>query len=333
MADIAVVGTPGPFAVWTFQFLQATLPHIFPDLQIIALDRLDEVPPCPADAHRLILSNFPPNALAAHCRAGLAKPLLLLNDVAADLAFIQASHGIPALDAIRSLSGSLAMLGPIATAPECRVVRATDGLRLLDFLIAFKAFGLAAAEVERIAKACTPFGGVLRPIEEAVAAWSASHETCPVGKDDLQLATAVLGGLVRYLTSGEAGEIVWPTSSFYNGDRPGETAPVTLDVTGRARIIFYGPYFHLLRGDWALNLMMGFSENISGLPLSIQIASRSLLGEARVLAKDDGIYALDRTLHVTDPVEPIEIRVMSDQGAIEGRIALVRATFTPMAID
>ncbi len=47
-----------------------------------------------------------------------------------------------------------------------------------------------------------------------------------------------------------------------------------------------------------------------------------LLGEASLRAKQEGIFAARFTFTVTEPENPVELHVRTEEGAIEGRIAL-----------
>jgi hypothetical protein len=111
------------------------------------------------------------------------------------------------------------------------------------------------------------------------------------------------------------------------GDKPNVVAPVAIDVTGRARIIFYGPYLHLPQGQWKARVLIGFSQDIGGMPFTIEAYSTELLGKARIFAAHGGIFEFEFEARVTTPHEPIEVRIMSEQGAIEGHMGLVSISF------
>ncbi|GAU82902.1 hypothetical protein BIWAKO_02825 [Bosea sp. BIWAKO-01] len=200
-------------------------------------------------------------------------------------------------------------------------------MRLLDML------ALAAGDVaqSRLQTACAPFGGPDKRLQDAVLEWEAAQNFPELTADEEQLAECVLGGLYKYVEDGAPGTLTWPGRAFLLGDSPGTTAPTILEVTGRARIIFYGPYFHLPRGRWKMRISFGFSHDIRGLPLNIQIASATLLGEVRILAERSGIFAVNCEVVVTDPHEPIEVRTMNEQGAIEGHVALASVELTYLA--
>lgn len=332
MRDIVVVSNPSSFAVWSFQFLEGALRLIFPSLVTRRVDRLDNVDDLDASpTPRLFLSAFPPPALAAGCERLNKAPIILLDDLLPSVAYVRTGGTVSTLEAVRVLSASLTLCGACGAVAGARLVRRQDDLRLIDFLaIAVRATEATIAP-EALEAACLPFGGATKHCRDMVGEWVARADLPLLTEEDEQLAQSVLGGLYAFVENGVMEAMVWPGRSFLLGDRPGTPAPVLSEVTGRARIIFYGPYFHLPCGRWKLRISLGFSHDIRGLPLSIQIASTEPLGEVRILAERAGIFAVNSEIVVTTPHEPIEIRTMSEQGAIEGHIALASVELTYLA--
>jgi len=332
MRDIVVVSNPSSLAVWGFQFLEGALRLIFPALVTRRVDRHDSVDDLDASATpRLFLSAFPPPVLAADCERLNKAPIVLLDELLPSVAYVRAGGTVSTLEAVRAQSASLTLCGACRAVTGARLVRRQDELRLVDLLtMAVRATGATIAP-EALEAACLPFGGAMKQCRDMVAEWEARADLPLLTEEDEQLAQSVLGGLYALVENGVVEAMAWPGRSFLLGDRPGTPAPVVSEVTGRARIIFYGPYFHLPRGRWNLRISLGFSHDIRGLPFSIQIASTEPLGEVRILAERAGIFAVNSEIVVTTPHEPIEIRTMSEQGAIEGHIALASVELTYLA--
>ena|SRR6516164_3640670 len=60
----------------------------------------------------------------------------------------------------------------------------------------------------------------------------------------------VLGPLIQMSFRDSAENIIWPIEAFLSGDRPDTPATLVTDLTGGARILYYGPYFYLPSGSW-----------------------------------------------------------------------------------
>jgi hypothetical protein len=133
--------------------------------------------------------------------------------------------------------------------------------------------------------------------------------------------------MTRMSVGRNVGPISWPSSVFLFGDRPNEPAPLVADVTGPARIVFYGPYFHLPAGRWQAQIVLGFSYDIFGTPFSIEVHGSTLVAKAIVKPDGEGIFRASFSLTHTRPQDPLELRVRNEEGAIEGRIGLARVQF------
>ncbi len=329
MRDIVVVGPPSPLVSGSFAFLERALKAVYPGLTVLRLDRLDDIDDSgrPNEV-RLILSTFPPPALATYCDRLKLRPIVLLDEMLPSVAFTRAGGTVPSLNAVRIVSAGLTLTGACSQLAGAHLVRRADDVSLLDLLTLAAGSAESAPNRARLEKACELLGGPDRSLRELVEASEAKQNASELTAEDEQLAECVLGGLYNYAVSGRPGPTTWPGRTFLLGDDPGTPAPVVMDVTGRARIIFYGPYFHLPRGRWKMRISYGFSHDIRGLPLNIQVASTSVLSELRVLAERGGIFAVDHEVVVTDPHQPIEIRTMNEQAAIEGHVALASVELT-----
>lgn len=100
------------------------------------------------------------------------------------------------------------------------------------------------------------------------------------------------------------------------------------DATGGSRVLYYGPYFHLAEGQWRAELTLGFTKEAVGLPLKVSAYGPGLLGEARIQPRQEGIFAAQFTFVVSEPEHPVEFHVRTEEGAIEGKIALGQAELT-----
>lgn len=324
--DFVAVGYPSPLTKWAFLFLEQALRRIVPDLSVLRLDRFDILADQPAHAgERLILSMFPNPAFAeAHLGSG-QRCLVFADDLIEAVRYTQAIHRISPYAALRPISAGLVLARPFAQSHLSRIVRrdirGTPADILKIFLEHFE-IDISSDITEEI---CQGIG--FEEVSLSAKLRQDARDLPEPNDENRDVITQVLGGLHEHLGQPTLGEVIWPRQCFLLGDQPNSAVPVAIDVTGRARIIFYGPYLHLPRGQWNVRVLIGFSRDIGGMPFSIEVYSTELLGKARVLAERGGIFEFEFEAIVAAPHEPIEIRIMNEQGAIEGHMGLVSIGF------
>ena len=139
----------------------------------------------------------------------------------------------------------------------------------------------------------------------------------------------VLSPLIQMIIRDSPGPVVWPIETFFSGDRPNMPASLVTDLTGGARILYYGPYFYLPAGVWKVRMMVGFSAGARSMPFSTEVYSgEQLLAVATMVAENKGVYHATFSFAHEVVDRPIEVRLRTDRGAIEGRVALGRVEFT-----
>ena len=147
------------------------------------------------------------------------------------------------------------------------------------------------------------------------------------GADD-RLVSGALEPYVRYFTKGGALEpIVWEPELFFTtqNEEDGSRVPVrgAVDITGRARFLIFGPYVNLPPGSWVATVALGFSAETSGMSFIIEIAAGTQLTYTRVQPAREQMIETSLSFIVPPSTDrPVEIRVISERAAFDGRIAL-----------
>ena len=150
-----------------------------------------------------------------------------------------------------------------------------------------------------------------------------------VAADDVAAVRQVLSPLVHGAVSADIGPIAWPTRTFMLGDRPNEPAPPVADLTGGARIIFYGPYFFLPPGEWEARLVIAFSAEAKGVPFRMLLLAKDRpIAKVAFRPQDGGAFEALFTVRHVDPEHFLEIQLWTDEGVIEGHVALGQLIFT-----
>lgn len=117
--------------------------------------------------------------------------------------------------------------------------------------------------------------------------------------------------------------LAWPRECFLAGDVPGAVLPATTGVAGRGRILAYGPYLPLPAGRWRAKAFLGFSPDIGRMPFMLEADSGGVVDRGFFEAERGGIFTLDLDFTVDDALHPIELRLISQNAAVAGQVALI----------
>ncbi|WP_298905214.1 hypothetical protein [uncultured Aliiroseovarius sp.] len=118
----------------------------------------------------------------------------------------------------------------------------------------------------------------------------------------------------------------WDYPLFMFGEINEPVGSMWLDLTGPARTLYYGPYFHIPQGSYEFRIAMQFSEDAIGLPLTLEVVNKNVIGRGKVAAATAGKFAANLVVDVAYPQEPIEVRIKSDEGAIFGHVGLLNVS-------
>ena len=148
------------------------------------------------------------------------------------------------------------------------------------------------------------------------------------------LAATAIAEPYACLVDGEALAMVeWPASIFSDGDAIGDYVGGPNDLMGPARILVYGPYMHLPRGEWAAYFELEVSDNQSGNRLKVDVVCGPLIS-ASVIADLPltGRYCFTVAFTVVEPLQPVEMRFQIESGPIEGRFLLTKAVMMALGV-
>lgn len=143
------------------------------------------------------------------------------------------------------------------------------------------------------------------------------------------LLDSYLGPMWRAAAGGHAPSIALPREAFLDGDAPGESLPAVIEVAGRARIVAYGPYLPVPAGAWRATAWLGFSLDIGRLPFILEVDSGIAVSRGFFEAERGGIFSLDLDFRVADPLHPLELRLITQDSALEGQAALIEVRLDP----
>lgn len=111
-------------------------------------------------------------------------------------------------------------------------------------------------------------------------------------------------------------EFDWPLEFF---TRPDKRAPrAAFDLTGPARVLFYGPYLHLPVGHWVARTEFEIDGAVSGVEAMTDIYINEVVTEKTFEMPEKGIFAYNLSFRVDDPHFAVQIRLFIKKSAIEG---------------
>lgn len=306
---VVAMGIPSAFTIWGFEAIRHLAQLRNPTVAQIGVDRLDPFEWDPQQA-ALIIAQFPSRSLRSFL-ATQPVPVVLFTTSAAEAVRFQRQHQPSLTEAVRTIGASVALVGdcrPLGSFLRIDQSSRSPSVSVVADLAGLMGITLSAAEAAVLLE-------MLGPIPEVL----------PSGLSEAEegIVTLVLENSVAHLGDPTVPiKSIWPHRVFFSGDRPNEEAPLVADATGGSRILYYGPYFHMAEGRWRAKVTLGFTKETVGLPLKISAWGPGLLGQARFRPRQEGIFAAPFSFTVTEPEHPVELHIRTEEGAIEGRIAL-----------
>jgi hypothetical protein len=334
--DLLVAGTPGPLLRWTCDLVAAAVALIDPAAAAVRLDPETAWSPEQADGGlRLWFAEQIDAALAAAVRDGRVRAALVLDDPARGFATLRQS-GCDAGAALRALTASITVLGELHGAPAAMLLMPDRGAACEAAQAVLAHLGVLPPP-DALAELAGRFGvdgpqatladAALRHAADAPAPDSLSGE-------DAALVEAILVPAQHYAATGERRGVVWPRACLFWGDRPGELAPRVLQLAGPARVLVYGPYFRLAAGRWTARATVAFSPTCRGAPMALELhGSTGEIARRHFPVREAGLFAVVLPVVVPSAHEPLEVRLVTERGAIEGELGIDRIEFTPMPDD
>ncbi|NLR97981.1 hypothetical protein HGP17_14265 [Rhizobium sp. P38BS-XIX] len=341
MTILFAFGMPGVMSSWGVAAVHALAREAFGDYTVIATDTVDDLKQhvrSGSDAHAVLVSQFPETRLSDLILKINVPFLLCLEDPVDAVSYLARATEQRDFGLVRAVSASLACLEPLAKASGALVLRRNDvGHRSsIDLLLkkidehfsidlTLDQITSALLHVGMTPSIETPTTDIPK-LEDAAAAVIAGYLTPEEEVPELsgtlrETARKVLRPLEFARGRPSLSEIFWPREAFLSGDRLGEGLDSSLDLTGGARCLIYGPYLHLPTGRWNARFLFDVEEDCYGQIFTLEIHAAELLGKLRVCPQGVGSFETDVPVEVIDPRAPIEIRLMMDSGAIEGRLS------------
>ena len=339
--DMIAAGPPSVLGTWAFNLLKEACSSLAEEVEVRLLDRFDRIDGLGLALGRariLCLSQFPSASLRM-AAAGRAPCVTFFDDPVDSVRYLKMAARCSTLEALRVQSASIASCLPLAGGANTLVIhRAAGGGGGELIRRCLRHLGLQpppAVLAGLIARYAGDDHGALS-LEACLARHVAGHrplgpEAPGLDKAEIDLVLDALSPIVPTAPRRDDRPVIWPARVFFSGDQPGEPAAPIAEITGGARILYYGPYFHLPVGAWNADVVIEFTDETRGAPFSIEVHAGRLLARATMRSGGVGVFRGAFSFEHDEPHDPVEIQLRSDEGAIDGRIALRGVEFRPRA--
>jgi hypothetical protein len=273
-------------------------------------------------SQRILVSQRQPGSwLHRTLSAANGRCIVALADPRTCVAEFTTESGGTLIDVVSGVANSCATLTSYLSLPGALVLRAEE--HALD----------AVATARRIAdhlQLPTTDEDIFKALDTAPPPDPAAVATATCGDhfdaSELVLINGALTGYVEHFNGGSLGDLVWAPNLFIVGDTH-QRLDSPIDITGRGRCLIYGPYIRLPPGRWTVDVTMACVQLGGSKDFTVDVATTVKLTEILINVVDQGEVQTSLPF-VLDPANesPLEVRVIINQAAFEGRLALGAVT-------
>ncbi|NDW54615.1 hypothetical protein [Aliiroseovarius sp. PrR006] len=313
---ILLIGYPGAFFNWGVNALKSLIAsHVQVMHSHIDLSDFSGTF-CDVDGFHVVSTNFPNPLLADNCSQASIPIVGFFDDPVCALGSDREELTQGTLADLRAISASVALCADLAKLENTLIVEKSDFADGCDIVRMLQGFVKEACGIAESS------GELLQELgQDLPNAYPTEGEHA-----ESRLQTGVFG-------SPKSGRPTtgykWDHTLFMLGEINEPVRSMWLDLTGPARTLYYGPYFHIPQGVYDFRIAMQFSEDAIDLPLTIELVNKEVIGRGKVSAARAGKFAANLAADVTFPEDPIEVRIKSDEGAIFGHFGLLHVNVSP----
>ncbi len=327
---IATFGPSSAFVQWCVHALNTLAATALGEFDYISVSTIQDFKTALASRqskHVLMYTDCPDQGLVDAFQKSQI-PFLALDEDPADITgFLMRDRGFTWLQAVRLLSLSFATTAGLFGSPAALRLSRHHRLTMGDFLdqvTLHMGLELQPEQVDSIIQILLPGGDVGSGLEDAILHHLPNAK--PIGHRldipdaDRPVVDMMLASMRYTKDGGVLQEFNWSSGLFVGKD--GFDHPLTqpVDMTGPARCIVYGPYLHLPVGLWEVSLTMEIAENFSGNSIDVDIFHGTVLHLETFKLPKSGLLGLTLKFPISESREPVQIRIIMREGAIEGKL-------------
>jgi len=320
------LGLPSRLADWCDAVIAELIERSSGGVEIVALKTFDDVAAAVirSSASQIIGSCRQPVLRLQTEIAGANRPFVVaVGDPRTALRDLIQRMGYDLPGATREVASSCAAVLTLTAAPNALVLSDSSVRDPVAAAVAIaRHFALPLGEEEVGATVAALAQAGLTPEGGVDSGWWDQLDT-----RDQALVNGALAAYAGFSPGSKLEPITWhPELFFVGGGPPEQPAPAVngpVDLTGRARCLVFGPYINLPPGAWSANVVLGFSAEAAGMTFVIEADSGTILAHTRVTPSAEQI--IEANLHFTideSAGSAVEIRILTERAAFEGRLAL-----------
>lgn len=328
------IGMPSRFAEWCDALIARLAEFNFGIVERAALNTLEELAVAVLKtraSHLVACCRQPVVRLQTEIIRGKQPFLIAVGDPRAALHNLSERAGYDVAGATRAVASSCAAMQTLTSAPGALVVSSSD---------AGDPIGLAAAIADHfeLPVGKSEIATIVSELREAGIAPDHGEDRDwwnRLGEREQAIASGALLPYVSHLVpDAELEPLVWEPELFYLFEEPSAASliPATrpVDITGRARVLVYGPFINLPPGSWSATIVLGFSAEAAGMSFMVEVFAGRQLSHTRVEPSAEEIMEANLHFLIDNSVDqPLQIRIFNERAAFDGRLALGYVTMVP----
>lgn len=342
MGDVLVIGGPSALMAWGEGMLREAAGMAERPWEVVFLGPEDGAAVLAAPrqtSDRLYVCHFPGPAAIALLDRGLASTVAFIEAPYDSVLYNCRITGASLPDVVRALTLSYSFIPRLVNDREnlvvCRQPNALAG-DMIQSVLDHAHLSLPRDRLQLLMDRHAA-AGASGSLESAIANVMGPHYAplgeMPPSTTEWRVVEQVLVPIRDAVDGGEAKPIVWHREFFRLGDRPDEPVPPAIDLTGRARVILFGPNAYLPLGMFDVTVLMAFSAETAEQPFRlfcVQGSTQEILYEAQFAPPRAGLFTASFLLRNARPHQAIGILIRMERGAIDGRLSFLQVTLEPV---
>lgn len=339
-------GLPSAFTQWLLHVAAALIEEAHGAVHIAPIVFLEDLRKSWTERNGrpvLIFSDIPEQKLT-RLALGTGVPTIVAFDAMPNaLQYAMATREIDLRQGVRFLSQSYATLEDAFVSPSVATIGPQNfNVRLRNFLPPLADYYHITLSQDAVARLCARLigpGGEAG--EETVRDNISRHIPLArrdirmiLGAEDLALAHSALDHYTGLTTGRRIERVVLPSDLMPDWDRPGQFLGGPITLVGPRRLLTAGHTLHLPTGRWRALFHIHVADNLSSneLEVDILLGDDSLGGVSSPLPAF-GAYSFAFDIETNDAFPPVQARVVLNQGAIEGELAIDEVVFERLDLD
>lgn len=330
------IGMPSRFAEWCDAVTSRIAEQGFALVERASINTLEELAIAvlrTRASHLVVCSRQPVVRLQTEIVQGERPFVVAIGDPRAALRNLSERAGYDVAGATRAVASSCAAMLSLTRAPGALLVSSGDAADSIAVAAAIADhFEVPTSRSELaviVSELCV--AGLTPDQDQDSAWWNGLAE-----REQAIVNGALLPYVSHLVSEADLQPLVWEPELFYIFEDPPTSSLIPasrpVDITGRARVLVYGPFINLPPGSWLANVVLGFSIEAAGMSFVVEVFAGRQLSHTRVEPVDGQIFEVNLHFVIDNSVDqPVQIRVFNERPAFDGRLALGYVTMTPQA--